>query len=227
VIDTTTNPNTVVATVAVGAGPNGVAVTPDGKHVYVTNSFDGTVSVMETTGNTVMATVTVGGGPLGVAVTPDGKRAYVTDTRDMSGSKTVSVIETNSNTVVATVEVGSFLSPLSSSLTNGVAITPDGKHAYVTTSKVDDTVLVIETTGNTVMTTIPVGLGPFGVAVTPDGKHVYVTNLNDHNVSVIETTGNTVMATVPVGGVAPWGSPSPRTGNTSMSRITLAPAPFR
>ena len=35
VIDTATN--TVVATVAVGSNPIGVAVTPDGKHVYVTN----------------------------------------------------------------------------------------------------------------------------------------------------------------------------------------------
>jgi YVTN family beta-propeller protein len=35
VIDTATNPPTVVATVPAGIGPHGVAVTPDGKHVYV------------------------------------------------------------------------------------------------------------------------------------------------------------------------------------------------
>jgi YVTN family beta-propeller protein len=64
VIDTATN--TVVATVTVGTGPIGVAVTPDGKHVYVTNQGGGhsnTVSVIETATDTVVATVTVGGCP--------------------------------------------------------------------------------------------------------------------------------------------------------------------
>jgi YVTN family beta-propeller protein len=71
VIDTATN--TVATTVAVGTAPLGVAVTPDGKHVYVANQGSSSVSVIETTGNTVMATVAVGIAPIGVAVTPDGK----------------------------------------------------------------------------------------------------------------------------------------------------------
>ncbi len=37
VIDTATTPPSVVATVAVGIEPEGVAVTPDGKHAYVAN----------------------------------------------------------------------------------------------------------------------------------------------------------------------------------------------
>ena len=76
-IDTATN--TVVATVAVGSGPSGVAVTPDGKHAYVTNAGFNTVSVIDTASNTVVATVPVGSFPVGVAVTPDGKHAYVTN----------------------------------------------------------------------------------------------------------------------------------------------------
>src|SRR5881628_3430086 len=45
VIDTGTN--TVVG-VAVGRGPTGVAASPDGTHVYVTNQGDGSVSVIAT-----------------------------------------------------------------------------------------------------------------------------------------------------------------------------------
>src|ERR1700738_3527219 len=52
VIDTATT--TVATTVAVGTAPLGVAVTPDGKHVYVANQGSSSVSVIETTGNTVM-----------------------------------------------------------------------------------------------------------------------------------------------------------------------------
>jgi YVTN family beta-propeller protein len=54
VVDTATHPPSVVATVPVGVGPNAVAVTPDGKHVYVTNA-DGTVSVIRTAKNKVVA----------------------------------------------------------------------------------------------------------------------------------------------------------------------------
>jgi DNA-binding beta-propeller fold protein YncE len=49
VIDTTTNPNTVVATVGVGVFPVGVAISPDGTRAYVTNAGDFTVSVIDTT----------------------------------------------------------------------------------------------------------------------------------------------------------------------------------
>ncbi|WP_245814000.1 YncE family protein [Rhodococcus marinonascens] len=67
----------------------------------------------------------------------------------------------------------------------GVAVTtPDGSHAYVTNGS-DDSVSVIETAGNTVVDTVPVGDAPVGVAITPDGSHAYVANGADDSVSVI------------------------------------------
>lgn len=66
VIDTTTN--TVVHTIPVGANPAGVAVTPDGARVYVSNSGfflpgGDSVSVVDTSTDTVVATVPVGHHP--------------------------------------------------------------------------------------------------------------------------------------------------------------------
>jgi YVTN family beta-propeller protein len=58
--------------------PFGVAVTPDGSKVYVTNLLSNTVSVIATATNTVSATIAVGDHPEGVAVTPDGSKVYVT-----------------------------------------------------------------------------------------------------------------------------------------------------
>jgi len=130
VIDTASN--TVVATVAVGSGPIGVAITPDGARAYVANLFDNTVSVIDTAKKTVVATVALGTGPFAVAITPDGTRAYVT-------GGPVSVIDTASNTVVATVGDPNAY---------GVAITPDGTRAYVT-DFVSASVTVIETANNT------------------------------------------------------------------------------
>jgi YVTN family beta-propeller protein len=73
--DTATN--TVVATVPVGNAPLGVAVTPDGKHVYVTSDGFNNVSVIDTASNTVVATVTPVDEPFGVAIAADGKHAYL------------------------------------------------------------------------------------------------------------------------------------------------------
>jgi YVTN family beta-propeller protein len=56
VIDTASN--TVVATIPVGAFPEGVAITPDGTRAYVTNESN-TVSVIDTATNTVVATIPV------------------------------------------------------------------------------------------------------------------------------------------------------------------------
>jgi YVTN family beta-propeller protein len=72
VIDTVTN--TVTATVHVGITPLGVAITPDGKKVYVTNAESDNVSVIDTATNKVIATVNSGkytiNYPTGVAIGP-------------------------------------------------------------------------------------------------------------------------------------------------------------
>ena len=51
VIDTATD--TVSATIPVGLGPFGVAVSPDGSKVYITNQNSNTVSVIDTATNIV------------------------------------------------------------------------------------------------------------------------------------------------------------------------------
>jgi YVTN family beta-propeller protein len=139
----------------VGTLPEGVAVTPDGSKVYVTNEISNTVSVISTATNTVTATIRVGSGPFGVAVSPDGSKVYVANL----GSGTVLVIAAATNTVIATIPVGS--SP------SGVSVTPDGSKVYV--ANLGDTVSVIAAATNTVIATIPVGDYPiaFGVFIQP------------------------------------------------------------
>jgi bacillolysin len=66
------------------------------------------------------------------------------------------------------------------------------------------TVTVINTASNNIVTTIPAGqgcfcTGPDGVAITPDNSTVYVTNELDNTVTVINTASNTVVRTIAVG----------------------------
>ena len=67
---------TVTATIPVGSTLIGVAVSPNGVYVYVTNYLDNSVSVVSTASNTVTATVAVGVYPIGAeedfAIRPTG-----------------------------------------------------------------------------------------------------------------------------------------------------------
>lgn len=188
VIDTATN--IVVDTVNVGEVPWGVAITPDGSKVYVTNQVDSTVSVIDAATNTVTVTLNLGDFPSGIAITPDGTKAYVA-----SNPNKVSVIDTTTNTVTATVSMASNAA--------GIAVSPDGTKVYATNWD-GGTVSVIDTATNTVTATVPVGSYPYGVAVSPDGTKVYVTNCDSGSVSVVDTLTNTVTATINAGD-NPWG----------------------
>ncbi|HAS86625.1 MAG TPA: hypothetical protein DCS31_07515, partial [Candidatus Competibacteraceae bacterium] len=154
-----------VGSVAVGSAPEGVAVHPDGMLVYVANSGDRTISVVDTVFNRVIGVITLdefGGAPQplvprGIAVSPDGNRLYVTD----GAGNRLFVIDTTANhAVVGIVPVGK--KPY------GVAVSQDSKRVYVANTD-DNTVSVIDGRDNEVMATVPVGLGPwaFGQFVGP------------------------------------------------------------
>lgn len=72
------------------SGPAAVAVTPDGKFLYVANQFDGTVSgfSVDTTSGALspLATLTAGTAPSALGMTPDGGFLYAAN----SGSSDVS-----------------------------------------------------------------------------------------------------------------------------------------
>lgn len=74
-----------------------------------------------------------------------------------------------------------------------VAITWSGAFAYVANSAAS-TVSVIDTSTNTVVSTIGVGSTPHGVVL--DGVFAYVTNEVSNTVSIIDTRTNTVVDTV-------------------------------
>jgi YVTN family beta-propeller protein len=119
--------------------------------------------------------------------------AYVTN----FASNTVTPIEVASNKAGAEIPVGPVGSrPL------GIAITPDGKTAYVANvfiGSFSGTVTPIEVASNKAGAEIPLGKEPFGVAITPDGKTAYVTNDGSNTVTPIEVASNKAGAEIPVG----------------------------
>jgi len=187
-LDAAPTPPAVTNTIPVGAVPEGVAVTPDGRTAVVADAGDGTVTFLDTaTGAAVGAPVSVGSNPSRVAVTPDGRLAYVTNIV----SNTVSVIDLGTRTVRATVPVGT--SP------SGVAVSPDGAFAYVANFN-DATVSAIDTATQTVTRVLPAGFGPTAVAVSSDSRTLYVADLIfPRGLSVVDVAGGTVTSTLGTG----------------------------
>src|SRR5262249_60163711 len=96
-----------VTTVSLGDFGKGVAVSPDGSRVFVTN-FDSTQLAIVNPANGSVSRRPLGvegdTSPGDVAVSPDGSRAYVVN----SFEATVAVIDTAGREQVATIPVGSF-----------------------------------------------------------------------------------------------------------------------
>ncbi|WP_372682262.1 beta-propeller fold lactonase family protein [Desulfosarcina sp.] len=183
-----------VVTTPLSDTPYGVAVTPDGEQVLVTQNGGDAVAFISTSNFSGSPfTLAVGRFPRGVAVDPTGRYAYVANFGDDTVSK-ISVSGRNVTDTI-TVENGPW----------GVAARFDEQNdspvVYVACNT-DDSVTVIDKDNQ--KTIINVGDGPAGLAVTPDGGDVYVANNNDDTVSVIDTFTNTVIDTVTVGS-APWG----------------------
>jgi YVTN family beta-propeller protein len=150
VISTVTNK--LVRTINVGLGPASIAIAPDGRALYVVNALADTVSVISTATNAVVKTIRVGSFPCCLAITPDGRTAFLIN--QLSG--TVSAISTATDTVIKTI---------TASDASQIAITPNGKTAYVTTA--DGTVIPIDTASNMARPAIRIGGLPLAIAITP------------------------------------------------------------
>ena len=172
--------------VRVGSAPAGVGVDLATHTVYVTNSGDGTVSVIGEPSDAVTTKIRVGDYPSGIGVDSLSHRVYASNADD----NTVSVIDGVTRVRTATVRVGEYPS--------GVAVDA-GTHTIYVANSGDDTVSVIDGATNTVRATIPVNRNPSGVSVDPTTRTVYVTDDPD-TVSVIDGATNTVTATITVGG---------------------------
>jgi uncharacterized repeat protein (TIGR01451 family) len=182
------------ATVATGAGAYDIAVTPDGKNAYVTDSAANAVSqysINPTTGNLTPkspAKVAIRGGiPLLIAVTPNGKYAYLvrlksnTDFRgDISEYRINQSTGTLNPTPVATVATTRGA--------EGLAIAPDGRSAYVSgvmPGAVSQYSINPKTGKLTPKSpaTVDTGPGSHDLAIAPDGKNVYVITVENNTVS--------------------------------------------
>lgn len=190
--------------ITVGLAPASLAITPNGKHVYVINYADGnpntgTISIINTKNDRVVGTITGFFGPFAIAITPNGKYAVVTNFGSNNFSPigtTVSIVRLKDNKLIANIEAG--IQP------SGLAITPDSRFAYITNYNTlyagenftkltpgEGTVNIIDIEEKKLLPpTIVVGHSPHGVTISPNGKYAYTSNYTANTLTVIALPKN-------------------------------------
>jgi YVTN family beta-propeller protein len=155
VVNTATNK--VIATIPIASDSDapGLAASPDGRRVYVTNQIGDNVPVIDTETDTVIATIPVDVS-ISAAVSPDGSKIYIPN----RGNHIV-IVDAGTNQVIGSSDyIGGGQS--------GVSVTPDGRAVYVA-NYAANTVTAVNAATGAITATIPVGSNPwaFGNFIQP------------------------------------------------------------
>jgi YVTN family beta-propeller protein len=131
------------------------------------------------------------GGGLPLAINRNGTRVYLLS----RSTATLDVFDTTTSSLVNRITLATR--PV------GLALSPDGKLAYVTgKASFQDVISVVDTTTGTLTRTIAlgtpvrVGWGPVGIRLSADGASAYVTNFENNIVSAVDLISNTVSSSV-------------------------------
>jgi YVTN family beta-propeller protein len=191
--------------IAVGDAPAFSALSPDGTRLYVINRFNdgepqGSVNVIDTETASVLTTIPLGVGiPFEIKLTPDGRKAYV------AVSKTSGTTTTSAGDRVVAIDTLTFATnSIPTGLgTIGLAISSGGGNSggyrvYVTNrGSATQSVQVINTLNDLIVTSIAHTTQLIGIALTPDDKRAYVAkrtgNGTTGTLSMINTSNNTVV----------------------------------
>jgi YVTN family beta-propeller protein len=165
------------------------AASRDGRRVYVGDTADDHLLVIQTDADQVAKDMFLDIHPAGIDVSPDGRFVYVAGCRLACTDGTL--LEIDTGTYALTRRIALDASP------NGIVLTPDGRRAYLANGA-DASVSSVDLTTERV-TKIAVGAEPIGIAMDRNGTRVYATSFQAGTLAVIATATDTVVGTVPAG----------------------------
>lgn len=191
VIDTTTN--TVTDTFD-GAF---VALSPDGRHLYLGTGYspttaETTISVIDTSTNAVVDTFAMTGSIMALVAKADGLYAYVAKpATDEDTHSSLEMRNLDTQTAVAAITLDTNI--------ERVVLSPDGRLMYVTHGSAGGQIAVVDTATHTVVATIPTSAYHPQIWFSPDSRHAYFShgytpNAGAPAVSIVDTNTHTVVS---------------------------------
>jgi YVTN family beta-propeller protein len=183
----------VAKRIKVGSDPEQLAVSPDGKKLYVSNEDVGTASVVDIGSGKVQHIIPVSREPEGVGIRPDGKVFYVTC--ETEGE--IYAIDTTSFEVAAHFNVGGR--------PRSAAFLADSSRAFIPSESSGQLHLVDAVNHKLLKTeSLPKGCRPMCVKVSPDGKKLYASTGRAGTICVADTATLQLLSTIKAG-ARPWG----------------------
>jgi YVTN family beta-propeller protein len=144
---------TNVATYPVSTQTEGIAISPDGRFVWVGSNNAGIISVFNTATKKIETTIPGVGAPYRIGISPDGKLAIAADP---PGAR-INLIDTGTYQIVASI-------PLIGG-PEGIAISPDSRTAYITLNESSE-VAMIDLVARRELRRWRTGEAPDGIAYT-------------------------------------------------------------
>lgn len=140
------------STVAVGKGPEGMDLSPDGRELWAANSRDGSVSIVDVAQKKVAQTLDVHSRRSNrLKFTPDGKLALISD---LDAGELIAV-DASARKEIKRIPLGHQV--------EGILVAPDGSRAYVAVAG-DDNIAVVDLKTLSVVSRLQTGKGPDGMA---------------------------------------------------------------
>ncbi len=193
------HPGITPDTRAKGSSPCGLALSPDGKTLYVSLFDNATVAAVNlatyqpATGSAESTQTPVGSSPEALMVSPDGKRVYVAD-RGGRRPKPGDTVDRE----------------------DPVVVSPDTWKADTGEVTVLNARQMLVHPANAVLASISVGLQPTALALSPNAPLLFTACANSDEVAVIDTVSNKVVEKIAV-------SPAPgRLGDSSPNGLAVA-----
>jgi YVTN family beta-propeller protein len=191
-------------TITVGAFPEGVVTSPDGRRVFVANGSNGTISMINITTRTALSTtgVFIAGGSLvrGIAISPDGRRVYTDYYDSVSGERGLAVLHGTTSAVLQNIPLAVGQTPPVAGNPGGVAVSPDGAFVMVANNVDGGAFYGVGVASGQVVTSLSMGAGyvPTGVAMSPDARTAYLLFSGTHVLKVFDIASRSVTATIPL-----------------------------
>ena len=190
--------NTVTATIAIAPLVNGVTINPAGTIAYIASSAGQTIYSLNISNNRVTQ--------ISITGLPPGNAGFGLMAINPTGTLLLLPASQQAQLIIYNLTANKTIGGIGITNPFGVAITPSGNLAYVT-SPSKKTISVIMLSGSlstsliNTISTAPVT--PEGITLNPSGSIAYIGGTTTNNVIVLDTATNTIIGTVKIGGTLP------------------------
>ena len=182
-----TRNDAVLGEIRTGGRPRGMAVSKDGRRLFVSDQSTNGLLVVDLERRAVASRVDLGESPEGVSASPDGR--WIVAAVEVSNS--VAFVDAASGRLEFTVKT-------QGKNPEHAVFSPDGRWLYVSAEEADS-VDVVDVAARREVATITVGRRPRGMAFTPDGKRAYVACELASTVYAVDVATHSVLAAIPAG----------------------------